>query len=269
LKSAEYTSQFHYCGITKHFRELAIIDQRVFEDAQRRLERNLELSRRNAKHEYLLSSVLRCSKGHRMYGTGYYKEDLFYYRGDSCKEKMIRADIADILVWEWIVATLDDNRIEPGLNRTAQRKAGELQPKRARLAQVEKMVVSIDVKIKRLVRDLSDEDDEVLRAAVKAEVKNMTRQREGLIKDAESLRAEIGQSEISTEARERIKETVREVQGRLDHATFAQKRFLVNKLEFEAVVREDDAGLWLGVSWGLTESTDSVRIVKKILSLLA
>jgi len=91
----------------------------------------------------------------------------------------------------------------------------------------------------------------------------------GADQDAESLRAEIGQSEISPEARERIKETVREVQGRLDHATFAQKRFIVNKLEFEAVVREDDAGRWLDVSWGLTESTDSVRIVKKILSLLA
>jgi len=45
-------------------------------------------------------------------------------------------------------------------------------------------------------------------------------------------------------------------------------RFIVNKLEFEAVVREDDAGRWLDVSWGLTESTDSARIVKKILSLL-
>ena len=48
----------------------------------------------------------------------------------------------------------------------------------------------------------------------------------------------------------------------------AMMRFIVNKLEFEAVVREDDAGRWLDVSWGMTESTDSARIVKKILSLL-
>ena len=61
---------------------------------------------------------------------------------------------------------------------------------------------------------------------------------------------------------------MREVKGRLNHAPFAQKRFIINKLEFEAVVREDDARCWLDVSWGLTEATDSVRIVKKILSLL-
>jgi hypothetical protein len=91
----------------------------------------------------------------------------------------------------------------------------------------------------------------------------------GLFKEAERLRAEIGQSKISPETRKRIKETVREVQGRLDHATFAPKRFIINKLEFEAVVRKDDTGRWLDVSWGLPESTDSARIVKKILSLFA
>ena len=141
LKSPEYVGQFHYCGIVTYFPDLAIIDKRVFDDVQIRLGRNKELARRNARHEYLLSSIVRCAKGHTMHGSGSNAEGLFYYHCDSrlrCGERYVRADIADDLVWRWLVSTLDDDMIERGLNRIAQRKAAELQPTCARLAQVEK-----------------------------------------------------------------------------------------------------------------------------------
>jgi site-specific DNA recombinase len=272
LRSAEYIGQFHYGGIVTYFPELAIINKQLFDDIQIRLERNKELSRRNARHEYLLSGVIRCAHGHKMHGGGVWNERLYYYRCDSrlkCGEKYVRADIADELVWRWLVSTLDDDKIELGLNRIAQRKAAELQPACARLAQVEKLIESTDGKVKRLVRDLSDEDDEMLRAVVRGEVKNMSRQREGLAKEAETLRASIEQSTISDETRDRIKTTIKEVRAKLDHATFAQKRFIINKLEVEVVVREDEAGRWLDVSWGVSEGVDSVQIVKIILSPVA
>ena len=121
-----------------------------------------------------------------------------------------------------------------------------------------RLIESTDGKIKRLVRDLSDEDDEILRAAVEVEVKNMTKQRGGLTQEAETLRSSIEQSTVSQEMRDRIKTTINEVRAKLSHATFAQKRFIINKLEVEVVVREDDAGRWLDVSWGM--STNCVRI---------
>ena len=196
LSSIEYTGQFHYSGIVTNLPGLAIIDKRLFDDAQIRLERNRELARRNGRHEYLLTGVIHCPCGHTIQGRSRHgpPAKLCYYRcklGDKCKSRYVRADIADDLIWRWLVSTLDDDTIERGLNRIAQRKTSELQPTCARLAQVEKLIESIDGKIKRLVRDLSDEDDEILRAAVKAEVKNMTRQREGLTKEAETLRASI------------------------------------------------------------------------------
>jgi hypothetical protein len=207
-----------------------------------------------------------------MHGHADNRDQLYYYRCSTrggCKYKYVRADVADHLVWRWLVSTLDDGIIERGLSRIAQRRTAELQPKTARLEQVEKLIESTDNKIRRLVRDLSDEDDEILRAVVKGEVKNMTRQREGLVKESETLHANIEQSSISDETRDRIKATIREVRAKLAHATFAQKRFIVNKLEVEAVVREDAEGRWLDVSWGVSEGADSVPIVKKILSLVA
>ena len=65
-------------------------------------------------------------------------------------------------MWQWIVTSLDDDSIERDLNPIAQRKAGELQPKHARLTQVEKLTESIDGKIKRLVRDLRDLEFEAI-----------------------------------------------------------------------------------------------------------
>jgi site-specific DNA recombinase len=272
LTSAEYVGYFHFCGITTHFPALKMIDKWVFDDVQIRLQSNKDLSRRNSKHDYLLSSVIRCANGHKMHGAADNKHQLFYYKCDGrlkCNCRYVRADVADALVWDWIVSTLDDDLIERGFQRMAQRRAEEIAPKCTRLAQVQKLLDSIDSKITRLVREMSDEDDDVLRAAVKAEVKNLSRQHEGLSKDKESLQAQIEQSEISQETRERIRQTVREVQSRLHNATFAQKRFIINKLEVQLVAREDDAGRWLDVSWGIGESPDSVLFVKKILSTAA
>ncbi len=58
--------------------------------------------------------------------------------------------------------------------------------------------------------------------------------------------------------RDRIMATIDEVRAKLDHATFEQKRFIMNKLEVEVVLRKDDASRWLDVSWGM--STNCVRI---------
>jgi site-specific DNA recombinase len=265
LSSAEYIGQFHYSGIVTNLPGLAIIDKRLFDDAQIRLERNRELARRNGRHEYLLTGVIRCAYGHTMHGRGRKgaSAKLYYYHcklDSDCQSRYVRADIADDLVWRWLVSTLDDDMIERGLNRIAQRKAAELQPTCVRLAQIEKLIESTDGKIKRLVRDMSNEDDEILRAAVKVEVKNMTKQREGLTKEAETLRASIEQSTVSQEMRDRIKATIKEVRAKLDHTTFAQKRFIINKLEVEVVLREDDAGRWLDVSWGLSANCVSLFV---------
>ncbi len=58
--------------------------------------------------------------------------------------------------------------------------------------------------------------------------------------------------------RDRIMATIDEVRAKLDHATFEQKRFIMNKLDVEVVLRKDDASRWLDVSWGM--STNCVRI---------
>jgi site-specific DNA recombinase len=93
----------------------AIIDEKTFEFAKNRLEKNKKLSpRNNKKYEYLLSSLLRCKNcGYAIYGkpTSNSKYKRLYYRcmgqdgfrwstGRICKGHSVRVEVIDDLVWD-------------------------------------------------------------------------------------------------------------------------------------------------------------------------
>ena len=143
----------------------------------------------------------------------------------------------------------------------AQRKAGQLAPMRTRLDQVEKMIESADKKIKRLVTELAGEDDDILRAAVRVEVKNITHQREGLTKEQANLTAEIGRSELTQHEQAQILATVSDVQAKIINATFARKRFVLDRLDVQVKLRHDDAGRWLDVSWGINDIVTPIELI--------
>jgi site-specific DNA recombinase len=90
----------------------------LFEDVQRKLKRNADLSRRNTKREYLLSGILYCSQcggrmgGHAIHDISYYR----CYRKDNpdrvplgldgkpqpCSCPEVKAEIVEPAVWDTI-----------------------------------------------------------------------------------------------------------------------------------------------------------------------
>ena len=125
LKSEDYIGTFQFCHVVTHFPELAIVEPYTFVAAQDRLERNRQLSGRNATpNRYLLSGFIRCACGHALVGRfvtsnttakRIYKYLQYFCRGrsdntnpDRCREKPLRADKVDALIWDWLVSTLDD-----------------------------------------------------------------------------------------------------------------------------------------------------------------
>lgn len=93
----------------------AIVDLEIFEQVQIQLQENKRFARRNTRHGYLLSGLLRCQEcGYAMYGLtkSRSKSDLSYYRcrgqdrrrfpGKECKcsSHPIRTEVLDDLVWE-------------------------------------------------------------------------------------------------------------------------------------------------------------------------
>jgi site-specific DNA recombinase len=98
----------------------AIIDEQTWELANHNLYRNKDFARRNKKHEYMLSALVRCATcGRRYHGNTDIKPNHTrrYYcaRATStpvvrehfpCGQKSIRCEILDALVWEAITDAL-------------------------------------------------------------------------------------------------------------------------------------------------------------------
>ena len=88
----------------------ALIHPALFDAAQRQLQDNPRLARRNRKNEYLLSGKIRCVCGVPRGGEGPQRGRYVYYRcanriynyplPPTCSERGINARIADALVWD-------------------------------------------------------------------------------------------------------------------------------------------------------------------------
>ena len=91
----------------------ALIDRKIWEKAQVLREQNKQFSRRNSKHDYLLSGLTRCVCGFAMSGE-YFSNHQYYtctWRNNhhthleerTCKARSVRADAIEVDVWESIV----------------------------------------------------------------------------------------------------------------------------------------------------------------------
>ncbi|MBI3243175.1 MAG: recombinase zinc beta ribbon domain-containing protein [Chloroflexi bacterium] len=103
---------------------MAIIDQATFDAAQKRHAKNRARASRNRKREYLLAGHIQCICNKAMCGRTAIKKGCptrAYYRcADEvrgrhlrrCREREIRADVADPIVWEWTGAILFNERVK-------------------------------------------------------------------------------------------------------------------------------------------------------------
>ncbi len=110
---------FQFGGVTITLPELAIIDRETYDAAQKRRARNKELSERNRKYPYLFTGYAKCTCGGRLcgnsLGAGKGKPRVHYYVCNryrvyphlaNCKERLIRVEVFEGLVWEWLVSLL-------------------------------------------------------------------------------------------------------------------------------------------------------------------
>jgi site-specific DNA recombinase len=101
----------------------AIISRELWEAAQRQLEANKKLSRRNTKHEYLLRGMLRCGLcGSTMFGCATTPTRIYYrcggkdhkdpyrakYTGKLCPQKYLRVEHLETRVWDYIREQITD-----------------------------------------------------------------------------------------------------------------------------------------------------------------
>ncbi len=264
LHRRAYIGEFSYAGNKMSFPELAIMPPDIFKLAESRYEKNRALvGSYQRKHYNLLVGHLFCSCGMRMNtAIGGKNKRLSYYLCNSksnrphmrtCRERMIRADLADPIIWNWIIGLLSDQaKLSVSLEMWQKHSQSEQEPRHNRLTSVEQLIAQAEHKIKRLTTAFADELDDMVAEAVRQQLKDAGRERTALIAERDALQAALTEGELSADDVKAIQDIAREITGKVTDATYEQKRALLNMLDVRVKLVWKDEQRWLIATCGLT-----------------
>ena len=243
--------------------ELRIIDDETFAAAQERLAGSRAVSRYDErKYDYLLTGYFVCSCGRNMATKPMQNGKYLYYQCGSrltgrhlrqCQEKMVDAHRADALVWNWLTGVLmNEENLEKGLKQVNEDREKGLTEKRERLALLESLVSDAERKVKRLVKAFSEEDDDLIAEALRAEMKAAGRIKDALVIEERVLRIEIEQGLLSEADLQAITAMARQIRGNLAEPDFLTKRAVMHALEVKVELVWRDGRRCLKCSCNLT-----------------
>jgi len=226
---------------------LAIISKEIFEEAEKRILRNKETSKRNRKRPYLMSGHFRCSAcGSVMFGflqrpkpnysRDYYRCSSAVRKGIKCtsKSKSIATSRVDKAIWDWVTALLEnENNLDEGIRAMVEKQKREVRPKQERLASLGSLIVDADAKVQRLVDELSEYEGYAVRDVIREKIKSIENERNMLFDEWEKLSRELEQSDISPDFEDQIRKTAAKIRGKLHGATLEDKRMVLEALELQ------------------------------------
>jgi hypothetical protein len=98
---------------------------------------------------------------------------------------------------------------------------------------------------------LGDTDEETVIDAIKSEMRQQAKERDSLAGERLSLTAELSQVQISPELETEVLRIAAELREELGEADYETKRYLLDKLNFEAVFQDQNGERWLDVKCGI------------------
>lgn len=226
--------------------ELAIVPSELFEAAQKRLANARSTNNNHRKYDYLLVGHIHCSCGGGMSGVPMKGGRYLYYKCNRklnqphltpCEEKMVNAQKADALVWEWLSELLmDEQNLIEGLQELRNTRSDEVESKRTRVATIDDLMPDNKRKIERLVKAFANEEDDIVGSAIKQEIQTVKKVYEALDAEHSLLQAQIEQKEITDGEITQIKELADTIRARLTNPSFETKRTLIHLLDVQVYV---------------------------------
>ncbi|MBK9008595.1 MAG: recombinase family protein [Anaerolineae bacterium] len=132
-----------------------LVDRETWEAAQELRGQNKRFSRRNKRHDYLLSGLIRCVCGRAMSGE-YFSDHQYYtctWRNNhhshleerTCWARSVRADAIEVDVWDSIIDLFSNlEKLEKQLRIAQQEELNALDPKLEELNAVEAMMIQTE-----------------------------------------------------------------------------------------------------------------------------
>lgn len=239
--------------------ELAIIDKKTFDLAKTKAKQNQERARRNRRCDYLLAGHFHCAGcGLVMFGYRKHEGSNQFYRctsynrkGKSCDYpvRSISANKADQAVWDWLSSLLEDEAtLKRGIKTMAKRRDAEIQPKKRRLDSIYNLLDRSMGKLNRLVDDLEELERGPARDAVNGRIKMLEAEQKMILKEKDQIESVLAQVEIGPEVENQIMRTAEEIRERIPDRTFANMRYLLDKLNVNVLFINEDENIKLNVS---------------------
>ena len=175
----------------------AIISPNLFEETQRKLARNSEMSDRNRKYEYLIKGLLFCSCSKKMYGYPCHGEPRYkcsdkysrYPLPKTCTNGTVPAEKLDSAVWAAFLYVLERPQVlTDRANKIHVSRRSHKEGLQTKLQDITKGLLSIDEQEKRLVKAYSAEVINL--SQLKSELADLSAKKDALSHEERKLEAE-------------------------------------------------------------------------------
>jgi len=238
----------------------AIIDRDLWEAAQKQRQLNKQFSKRNAKHDYLLSGLIRCSCGCAMSGDYFsnYRHYSCTWRHNHhpnlekriCKARTVRADAIEEDIWEDILKVFSDREtLEAQLKTAQQQELEALDPKLEELNTVEAMIVDTEQEAVEIGQALKRASG-LVAEKLDQNMKEVNTRYEALCKRRDTLQEQVSVMRLTDSAIQGVLQFAEDVFTGIENASFETKRRNLEMLDVQVVVdsgryvMESIAGKW-------------------------
>lgn len=227
----------------------ALVDRETWEMAQVLRQQNKQFSRRNKKHEYLLSGLIRCVCGRAMSGE-FFSDHRYYtctWRNNhhthleerTCWARSVRADAIDQDVWESIQELFGDlEKLETHLRIAQQEELAALNPKLEEFDAVESMILQAEADALEIGQALRRATGLVAKS-LEQNMSEVNQRYDALCQRRDILHAELNVTHLTDSAIEELVEFAQDVFVGIENADFQTKR---RNLEMLKVRVEVDNG---------------------------
>lgn len=212
----------------------ALVDRETWDTAQKLKGQNKVFSRRNKKHDYLLSGLIRCVCGRAMSGE-FFSDHQYYtcsWRNNHhvhleervCKARSVRADAIEADVWESIFNIFGNlEKLENQLQIAQQQELATLDPKLEELNAVEAMIVQIEADATEIGQALKRATGLVAKS-LEQNMNEVNRRYEAMCKRQEILQADLNVIQLTDDAIHDLIEFAQDVFAGIENADFHTKR---------------------------------------------
>ncbi|MBI5353958.1 MAG: recombinase family protein [Chloroflexi bacterium] len=226
----------------------ALIERKDWEKAQELRILNKQLSKRNAKHDYLLSGLVRCVCGSAMSGE-FFSNHQYYtctWRNNhhsrleerTCKARSVRADAIEPDVWESIVSLFANlETLEEHLRIAQQEELAALDPKAEELSAVEAMIIQTELDAHEIGQGLRRASGLVAKS-LEQNMNEVNLRYDALCQRREILKSELSIVRLTDGAIQELVEFAQDVFVGIENADFQTKRRNIELLKVKVEINQ-------------------------------